>query len=207
MAYIRKIKAALVKQDSSNYIGEESYLFYDIETACLRISDGTPGGRPACIEGASAGVVFYPVLTDFPSIGEADVIYGSDATNVLYRWDGTNYIQLTATSATTHDSAAITIVPGDTATLMTILPTNNLSIKFIISVVDTATGRFASSEVLGSYNVSNNSVSHMQYSKLGDKIKYRPEVIFSTPNIELTITNNDVNDITVSVTRIPTLNV
>jgi len=51
MAFIRKIKASLVRQDVEDYIGEETYLFYDIETGCLRQYDGTPGGIPACIEG------------------------------------------------------------------------------------------------------------------------------------------------------------
>lgn len=51
MAFIRKIKASLVRQDVDDYIGEETYLFYDIETGCIRQYDGTPGGKPACIEG------------------------------------------------------------------------------------------------------------------------------------------------------------
>jgi len=51
MAFIRKIKASLVRQDSSEYVGEDSYLFYDIETNCIRVADGiTPGGLPACVE-------------------------------------------------------------------------------------------------------------------------------------------------------------
>jgi len=55
MAFIRKIKASLVRLDVEDYVGEETYLFYDIETGCLRQYDGTPGGKPACIEGISSG--------------------------------------------------------------------------------------------------------------------------------------------------------
>ena len=55
MAFVRKIKASLVRQDSADYIGEETYLFYDIDTGCIRQYDGTPGGKPACIEGLGGG--------------------------------------------------------------------------------------------------------------------------------------------------------
>ena len=44
MAFIRKIKASLVRQDINEYIGEATYLFYDIESGDLRIWNGQPGG-------------------------------------------------------------------------------------------------------------------------------------------------------------------
>ena len=44
MPAIRKIKGSLVKENLEDYVGEYSYLFYDIESGELRISDGTPGG-------------------------------------------------------------------------------------------------------------------------------------------------------------------
>lgn len=46
MAFVRKIKASLVKIDVDAYVGEYSYLFYDIVSGSLRIYDGTPGGTP-----------------------------------------------------------------------------------------------------------------------------------------------------------------
>jgi len=46
MAAIRKIKGSLVNIDVDDYIGEYSYLFYDIISGSLRIFDGTPGGYP-----------------------------------------------------------------------------------------------------------------------------------------------------------------
>lgn len=47
MAFVRKVKAALVKQDSSTYVGEIGYLFYDVGSGEFRLSDGvTPGGLP-----------------------------------------------------------------------------------------------------------------------------------------------------------------
>jgi len=47
MAFVRKVKAALVRIDIDSYVGESSYLFYDIQTGELRISNGTAGGTPA----------------------------------------------------------------------------------------------------------------------------------------------------------------
>ena len=47
MAFFRKIKAGLVKNDIESFIGEEGNLFFNIETGELRLSDGsTPGGNP-----------------------------------------------------------------------------------------------------------------------------------------------------------------
>lgn len=45
MAFFRKIKAGLVKDDIENFVGEEGNLFFNIETGELRLSDGqSPGG-------------------------------------------------------------------------------------------------------------------------------------------------------------------
>jgi len=47
MAFIRKIKAGLVKQESTDFVGEDGNIFFDIDTGEFRISDGvTPGGLP-----------------------------------------------------------------------------------------------------------------------------------------------------------------
>lgn len=253
MAFVRKIKGSLVRQDSSLYVGEDSYLFYDIDTYCLRRYNGTPGGAPVCIEGLSGsggGVEAYPTVGDFPAPGEIDVIYIAENTNLIYRWDGSVYIPLISPGAddnvqeypTTgdfpitglsdviyidaandsiyywngsayksigagHDTATVTIAPTNTGTVMSILPSANLNVKFLISILDTVDGRFAGSELMGTYKLLDDSVSHSTYSKIGDKIKYRPDVIFSSPNIELQVTNNDTNPITIMVTRIPTLGV
>ena len=52
MAFLRKIKASqVVTLPFDEYVGEESYLFHNTETGCLRISDGiTPGGLPIDID-------------------------------------------------------------------------------------------------------------------------------------------------------------
>jgi hypothetical protein len=45
MAFFRKIKAGLVKDEIEDFVGEEGNLFFNVETGELRLSDGiTPGG-------------------------------------------------------------------------------------------------------------------------------------------------------------------
>lgn len=45
MAFLRKIKAGLVKNDIEEFVGEEGNIFFNTETGELRLSDGvTPGG-------------------------------------------------------------------------------------------------------------------------------------------------------------------
>jgi hypothetical protein len=45
MAYFRKIKAGLVKDDIANFVGQEGNIFFNVATGEFRISDGiTPGG-------------------------------------------------------------------------------------------------------------------------------------------------------------------
>jgi len=56
MAYIRKIKGSLVRQEFTEYLGEAGNLFHDVDTGCVMLSDGiTPGGIPACGGGAGPG--------------------------------------------------------------------------------------------------------------------------------------------------------
>jgi len=104
MGYIRKIKGSFVRVDSTEYVGEESYLFYDIETGCIRRCDGTPGGSiiaAGCFggSGGSGGVETYPTVADFPATGQEDVIYIAENTNLIYRWDDPNYVLLSAGGA------------------------------------------------------------------------------------------------------------
>jgi len=103
MAFIRKIKGSLVRIDSAEYVGENTYLFYDVETGCIRISDGTPGGRPACIEGISGSVKQFAQFIDFPAVGEADVIYIDLATNSSYHWNNNRYMSLGGTGSGTNN--------------------------------------------------------------------------------------------------------
>jgi len=178
---IRKIKASLVKIDIDDYLCEDTYLFYDVVTGCIRIADGTVGGKPACIEGLSGAVNWGSIL------GNID-------------------LQLDLIPRIVEHSQ-VTIAAGATSILMSTAPSDNLGVKYIVSVVDTVNDRFAASEVMGTYKAIDSSVSHNQYNILGDDIDYTPNVTFTSPDVELKVTNNDVNPITVTVTRIPTLSI
>lgn len=47
MAFTRKIKAGLVKIDSSEFVGEPGQIFFDVESGEMRLSNGnTIGGIP-----------------------------------------------------------------------------------------------------------------------------------------------------------------
>jgi hypothetical protein len=239
--------------DRTEYIGEETYLFYDIETGCIYKYNGLPGGE--LIAGCGAGgagndnVDSFPSITNFPAPGAADVIYIAEDTNIIYRWDGSTYVPLNASGVSDevleytdagsfpavgetetiyiaadtniiyrwdgsgyvplsgggHDYATITIPASSTVALYSIVPAGNLSLKFIISAVDNVNGNFASSEVLGAFKLLDNSVDHTHYALIGDRIKYQPNLVYSGPDVQLNIVNNEVNPLTVSVMRVPTL--
>ena len=70
MAFLRKIKAGLVKFPVDQYVGEEGHLFYNEETGALFISDGqSVGGIP--ITGTGTG----PTDTDGLTEGSSNLYY------------------------------------------------------------------------------------------------------------------------------------
>lgn len=251
MAFIRKIKGSLVKMVRTEYVGEDTYLFYDIDTGCLYRSNGTPGGEPICGGGSgpggSGGVESYPTAGDFPIPGQPDTIYIALDNDLIYHWDGSHYVPLISQGADDNveeypnvasfpatgvpevlyidaendvlyywdgtmyvsigqgpDIATAVIPPATSAALYTaVAPTANLSLKFILSVTNSA-GDFATAEVLGSYKNADNSVSHTHYALLGDNILYRPDLVYAGPDVQLNIVNNEGTPITAQVTRVPT---
>ena len=83
MAFIRKIKGSLVKKDIESYIGEETYLFYDIVSGSLRIWDGTPGGQLLAGGGGASSLndlTDVDLTTTAPLVGEH------------LEWNGTDWI-------------------------------------------------------------------------------------------------------------------
>lgn len=178
---IRKIKASLVNIDIDDYICEDTYLFYDTDTGCIRMFDGTPGGKPACIEGPASSVEWGTIFGDI-----------SNQTDLSPRL---------------VEQETATIPAGSTATVMTLTPTLNESLKYVISVVNGATGEFSSSEVLGVFKTLDNSVDYNWYSKVGDKIKYKPVLVYNSPDIKFQVINNEADPMTVSVSRISVISV
>lgn len=63
MAFFRKIKAGLVKDDIEKFVGEEGNLFFNVETGEFRLSDGqTEGGIPVG-GGGGGGSYFLPTAS------------------------------------------------------------------------------------------------------------------------------------------------
>ena len=52
---IRKVHGSLVKTTIDNYVGEDGYVFYDVQSGEARLSNGSPGGIPIWGGGAGAG--------------------------------------------------------------------------------------------------------------------------------------------------------
>lgn len=64
MAFLRKIKAGLVKTDIDAFVGEEGNLFFNIETGEIRLSDGlTEGGIPVSGGGGGGGNYVLPTAS------------------------------------------------------------------------------------------------------------------------------------------------
>ncbi len=214
MAYVRKIKAALVKQEFEEYVGEYSYIFYDIETGCMRIWDGTPGGKPIC-DGAVGPIgdilLELQYIRDFigkdlegiedPSYSSTIVItQNASLEQAISELDAVN-------APNPLEQGTVLIAPGATETVISYAPLLNSASKYIVAALNTVNGEYAVSEVLGTYKATDDSVVHTQFNKMGDKVLHTPNLTYSSPNIEFVVTNNDVNPISVSVTRIPTLSV
>lgn len=62
MAFLRKIKAGLVKTDIDSFVGEEGQLFFNVETGELRLGDDTtPGG--VSVGGGGGGTYVLPTAS------------------------------------------------------------------------------------------------------------------------------------------------
>jgi hypothetical protein len=85
VAFVRKIKASLVRVELEDYIGEETYIFHDIETGEMRRYNGQPGGLP--LGGSSTATLSSVGDVNITSPGDGDVLtYNS----TLARWVNTD---------------------------------------------------------------------------------------------------------------------
>ncbi len=95
MAFFRKIKAGLVKNDIDQYVGEEGNVFFNVETGEFRLSDGiTPGGISV---GGGGGGGTYVLPTASTTVKGGVKIDGTTITinnQVISGFDG-NYNSLT----------------------------------------------------------------------------------------------------------------
>ena len=111
MAFIRKIKAGLVKQERIEFVGEDGNIFFDIDNGAFYLSDGvTPGGIP--LGGGGGGGISpgdnvslltndagYTVPGDNISVFTNDANYTSTGDNISVFTNDANYITLTDLSA------------------------------------------------------------------------------------------------------------
>lgn len=90
MAFIRKIKAGLVKQERIEFIGEDGNIFFDIDNGSFYLSDGvTPGGIPL---GGGGGGGISP--GDNVSLLTNDAGYTVPGDNISVFTNDANYITL-----------------------------------------------------------------------------------------------------------------
>lgn len=79
---------------------------------------------------------------------------------------------------------------------------NNLSCKWIITVLDESTNRISIAELLAAYRGAALSPAYTVYAKTGDHLKYTVNVIANGSDMELIVTNIDTVDLRINTIRI-----
>lgn len=102
MAFLRKIKAGLVKFDVTEFVGDSGNIFFNVETGELRLSDGvTPGGLPIYSQGPGGGASINIVGSVFQE-SDLDINYQGDIgdtivveeTKEFWLWDGDDWVSI-----------------------------------------------------------------------------------------------------------------
>jgi len=198
--------------DSADYVGESTYLFYDIETACIRITDGTPGGRPACIEGSAGGVSWGSITGTLSDqldlqaeldalvytlpVADVGVLGGIqeggditiDANGIVTVVGGTG-------GTTTTD-----VAPSATSVIETIDTTSVISVKFLIVVEDLTTGDSRSFESHAFVGLGQNVFN--MHSVMGDRLRYSIALVSNGTDKEIQLTNNEANTLRIRVAKL-----
>jgi hypothetical protein len=79
---------------------------------------------------------------------------------------------------------------------------NNLSCKWIITVLDESTNRISIAELLAAYRGASLSPAFTVYAKTGDYLKYTVNVIANGSDMELIVNNTDTVDLRINTIRI-----
>jgi len=79
---------------------------------------------------------------------------------------------------------------------------NQLSCKWIVTVLHEATGRISIAEVLAAYRPAPLSPSYVTYAKTGDNLKYVISVVSSGTEMRLNVTNTDTVDFRINCIRL-----
>lgn len=88
--WFRKVKAGLVKEDISQFVGEEGNIFFNVATGELRLSDGvTPGG--VAVAGTGGGGNGGNGLQEISTIDEDNNVLNSILLPDTLRFDDRNF--------------------------------------------------------------------------------------------------------------------
>jgi hypothetical protein len=79
---------------------------------------------------------------------------------------------------------------------------NNLSCKWIVTVLHEPTGRISIAEVLAAYRPAPLTPSYTVYAKTGDNLKYTMSVVSSGSEMRLVVNNTDTVDFRINCIRL-----
>ncbi len=159
MAFIRKIKGSLVRQDSSIYVGEDTYLFYDIDTGCIRRSDGvTPGGVPldiGCFGGAGGpGAAAIEIQDDGVTLSTEPTLF--------------NFTGAGVTLVETNPDEFEIQIPGSTGSAVPGLTTSVINGQPMLTLEDTTRANKVLSVGEQVYTWAENRLTNLDWVRMGN---------------------------------------
>lgn len=98
----------------------------------------------------------------------------------------------------------ILLTPSTPIVIDSLSMNNNYSVKWIVTLIDNINLKTNVFEILA-INKFNTSINHSINHKIGDHINHSLNSQLNLGNIELIITNNEINNITCSVIRIQSI--
>ncbi len=118
-------------------------------------------------------------------------------------------------SILTRPAQTLSGIPGTTVSNLTVAPSitsvvdefiaeHNYSVKWLVTLVDAVAAKMMVYEITG-LNRFNTSTSHNMFGVVGDNIPHTIDVQLVIGNMQLILTNNNVNSLTVSIVRIQTI--
>jgi hypothetical protein len=116
-----------------------------------------------------------------------------------------NVVSAAGIPGAAQDPNVVNIVPATTtknADIFTISYPNNLACKWLLTVLDQASGRVTVSEIIACYRGPLAPPKFSVYAKTGDALKYTVDVIASGTTLELNVVNTDTVDLTITYVRI-----
>lgn len=94
------------------------------------------------------------------------------------------------------------VLSGTTKTVDTLTAAEIRSVKWLITITDTTNNKTNTSEVLALHLTT--GARHNRYAVMGDNISYSINVLLVGPDLTLEITNTEIIDLTINITRFET---